>query len=106
MAAGLVVVVVAAVLRLVLTGGAADRSYSSETHDRFIASCSADGGEPVRSACECLYEGIEDEVPYERFEQVDEELRDDAARGSTVTLPEDLDGIRAGCVSATRPSGS
>lgn len=106
MAAGLVVVVVAAVLRLVLSGGAADRSYSPESHDRFIASCSAEGGEPVRSACECLYEGIEDEVPYERFEQVDEELRSSDADGSPVTLPGDLDAIRVGCVEGSGPSGN
>jgi hypothetical protein len=74
--------------------------YSDEDARKFREACTAEGGDAVRSACQCLYERIVVSVPYERYQEVDRDLAAQraASPGATVTLPPDLDLLRVACV--------
>ena len=78
-------VVLAAVLGvLLLAGGCAviavvagnSSDYSDSTRTTFIDSCNEDAGgsSQARRLCACTYRWFEDNVPYERFREIDENL--------------------------------
>jgi hypothetical protein len=71
-AAVLVLVGIGAVVLLTTSEDAAD--YDDQTRANFIESCTADGGEPVEPACVCWYDNIVEEIPYDRFEEVSDQL--------------------------------
>ena len=63
-----------------------------------VASCIADGGEPVRHVCECFYDGIVETVPYDRYQQVNELLlASPPASGEPISLPDDFEAILTDC---------
>lgn len=99
----LVVVAVAVVLAgliaaFVIVMGRSDPTYDDATRSRFMDACTADGGDPVRGTCECIYDGIVASIPYDRFEDVDKLLREQAASNEKLVLPDDIDAIRRNCV--------
>jgi hypothetical protein len=89
-------VVVGAVLLTADGGG----GYDDEVEETFLAACTAQGGDDVAPVCECLYAGIVDSIPYDRFEEVNDsfeaELADDPE--AELRLPSDIDEIRVDCV--------
>jgi hypothetical protein len=69
------VVVLAVVVGVVIASQGGDAAgYDEETRSNFIADCTADGGDPVRPACECWYSAIVQNIPYDRFEEVSTKL--------------------------------
>jgi hypothetical protein len=93
-----VVVVIAAAVR-----PRAQDDYDDATRERFVAACTADGGEPVRSTCVCLYDEIVEHVPFDRFELLDDELATEVQDGADapLTLPGDVQALLDECVAAT-----
>ncbi|MDZ7732338.1 MAG: hypothetical protein U5R31_03815 [Acidimicrobiia bacterium] len=57
-------------------------------------------GEDAEAVCACLYEGIVEEIPFDRYEAVNEALvaEREADPEGDVELPDDFDAIRADCV--------
>jgi hypothetical protein len=101
----------AAVLLVVVVGviaGAASSSseatYDDAVRDRFLSACTEDGGDPVRSTCECIYAKVEAEIPFDRFEEIDAQLAEQAGArepGAPLELPSDIEAIRVACVTST-----
>jgi hypothetical protein len=97
---GLLVVVAAIAAGAVLLTADDGGGYGDDVEDTFLAACTAQGGDDVAPVCECLYAGIVDTIPYDRFEEVDDsfeaELADDP--DAELRLPSDIDEIRVDCV--------
>lgn len=94
------VVLAAAIGVVVASSGGDEGGYSSATEENFLAACTADGGEPVEPVCACMYDEIVENVPYDRFEAVNDALvaAREADPDAPVRLPRDFDEIRADCV--------
>lgn len=111
-AVGLVVLVIVIVIAIALRPRPQD-SYDDAVRDRFMSACTAQGGEPVSETCACFYDRIEQDVPFDRFETLDETLGQTlatqplatqtqaSAAGSAVNLPEDLNLMLTECVAET-----
>lgn len=67
---------------------AADR-YSADLRDDFVEACAAGAG---ADTCRCLYDRLEETVPFERFEQIDRRIRDDPS-----AIPDDVVELAAAC---------
>lgn len=108
--AGGLTVVVAVVLVVVLLAGddedeAAAPTYTDSTEEAFLVACTADGGDPVRPVCQCLYDGLVETIPYERYDEVNDLLlAAPPAPGDPLALPDDFEEILAGC-RLTNPEG-
>ena len=76
-------------------GGGGDGYGPGERAD-FVEACAAGAGVD-EDACGCFYDRLADEVPHERFVEVDEQIRDDPA-----AVPEDVADMAVAC-SATQP---
>jgi hypothetical protein len=97
MIAGAVVVVLA----VVLLTRPADPTYDDASRARFVDACIADGGEPTRSTCECVYDEIAATVPYDRFEAVSDELAlqdSQKAPEEPLELPDDIQAMLDTCL--------
>lgn len=104
-AIGVLIVAVAAGILIARSGTQDD--YDEAVQRRFLDACTGQGGEPVRDTCECFYDRIEQTVPFDRFEDLDESLAAEAsgtASGQPLNLPPDIDALLQECVTAT--SGS
>ena len=50
-------------------------SYDADTRASFLEACTEDDADPaLRGVCECTYETMVDEVPFERFVEIEAEL--------------------------------
>jgi hypothetical protein len=97
-----VLVVVVVAVAVVLANRSSSSGYDDATRQRFLDGCTADGGEPVRSACECLYDQIVATIPFERFSVVSGELTATTVEpGAPLELPEDFQALVAGCRTAS-----
>lgn len=84
-------------LVLLATPGHEDRAdYDAETEANFIEGCTADGRSNVVDVCECAYEAIEREIPFDRFQRVDERLTEDP----DAVLPDDFLNLYTDCAIA------
>jgi hypothetical protein len=75
-------------------GGGNEDGYGPEGRADFVEACSAGAS---ADACGCLYDRLADEVPFERFEQVDRQIRDDPT-----AIPDDVADLAIEC-SAAQP---
>jgi hypothetical protein len=94
------VVGVIAVLGLAGVVGAAgcggddeERGFSDDTRASFMEPCIAGLGEDGRDTCECSYDLIVADVPYEDFEDTDRALQ----RDPDAALPDEIADIVAAC---------
>jgi hypothetical protein len=71
-----------------------DDGYGPAGRDAFVEACSAGAS---AEACGCFYDRLADEVPYERFERVDQQIRDDPE-----AIPDDIAALAVAC-SAQQP---
>ena len=89
-----------AVSLLVATAGACSSGGPSEYGDNvqreFVASCVEQGGEDLRNVCECTYDKISEQIPFERFEEIDQQIADQEA-----DLPDDVIELITDCVIET-----
>jgi hypothetical protein len=97
---GLLRVVVAGSLVTLSSCGADDADppdgYSAEMKAGFVDDCTASG--TAEATCACLYDTLEAEVAFERFEEVDRQLR----AGAT-DVPADIEAMAVAC--AAEPDG-
>ena len=71
-----------------------DDGYGPEGRADFVEACSAGAS---ADACGCFYDRLADEVPFARFEQVDQQIRDDPT-----AIPDDVADLAIDC-SAAQP---
>jgi hypothetical protein len=76
---------------LVSCSGGSSEGYGSDGRDDFVDDCATDG--ISTRTCGCFYDRLAAEVPYERFERLDEELRAD----QSADAPTDLAAFAAAC---------
>jgi hypothetical protein len=102
-AAVIVLVVIVAIAR-----PRAQSDYDDAVRDRFIGACTEQGGDGVRDTCSCFYEQIQQNVPFDRFELLDESLATQLqlqeqtdTQGEALALPEDISGMLDRCVEET-----
>ncbi len=92
-----VAAVAASALALVLAacgGGSSSDGYGPDEREDFVEACAPGASE---EACGCFYDRLADEVPHERFEQIDDQIRDDPR-----AIPDDIAALAIEC-SATQP---
>lgn len=98
--AGVGAVVVVAVIVVVVVLAGRPSGYSDATRQQFLTACTADGGESVRDACTCVYDRMAASVPYDRFADVDQQLRSQfpsTPQGQPLSLPSDVQAIVDAC---------
>ncbi|HMG45011.1 MAG TPA: hypothetical protein VK611_27000 [Acidimicrobiales bacterium] len=76
-------------------GGDGVDGYSADLRARFVVDCVAQG--TPQDQCECLYDGLEEEIPFERYEELDESIRSGSG-----DIPTDIADLAATC--ATTPA--
>lgn len=90
---GVALVVAAVVAFLVLGGGDDGGGYPDDAKDEYLSQCeSASGGQT--DYCECTLDKIEQEIPYDEFEEIDADI---AGGGS---VPDELQAIITECLSS------
>src|SRR5262245_56543620 len=94
--------IVAILLLLAGCGGGGDGGdgYSDDIRAAFLEPCVAGLGEGEVSVCECAYDRISEEIPFDEFEEVDRALQDDP----DAELPDQMADIVAAC--AADPTGT
>jgi hypothetical protein len=102
-AALVVLVVVVAIVR-----PRPQSSYDDAVRDRFLDACTAQGGDGVVDTCTCFYEQLERDVPFDRFELLDESLATQLqlheqtdAVDRDLDLPDDIAQMLERCVAET-----
>ena len=84
-------------LAVVLAGCGDDKpdDYDAEVEDNFVRDCvEQNSGENAEAVCQCAYDKFREEIPFDRFSEVDEELQDDPE----TTLPDDFVNLYTDCV--------
>jgi hypothetical protein len=78
--------------------------YDDAVRDRFLSACTDQGGDLVRDECVCFYEQLEQNVPFDRFEMLDESLATQLqlheqtnSVGQDLKLPDDIAAMLARC---------
>jgi hypothetical protein len=87
------------VLLLACGGGddaGGDDSYSAALRSQFVVDCVAQG--TPQDQCGCLYDKLEDDVPFARFEKLDEAIRSGARE-----VPDDVADLAAACAGDPAP---
>ena len=82
-------------------GDAVPSGYTDEVEAAYVSSCSASGGE---AACECSWDAIVEQIPFEEFEAIEAQIVDDPTLATDPTrfaeeFPQ-LQEIMEGCVGA------
>jgi hypothetical protein len=84
---------------LVLIGCSdAESEYTDKVQRELISSCTAAG--ESEDVCACVYEHLEDDVPFEELRRIDEERRDDPTY-----LPAELRELAVDCATETLGDG-
>jgi hypothetical protein len=86
-------------LALAACGGGDGRGgegYGPAERSDFVEACSAGAGAGA-DACGCFYDRLADEVPHDRFEELDRQIRDDPQ-----AIPDDIADMAVAC-SAVQP---
>jgi hypothetical protein len=78
------------VVALACGGGDDDAGYSPELRKQFVTDCT-DGG-TSKAICGCYYDRLEAEVPFDRFQELDQALRD-----ATSEVPEEIQDMVVDC---------
>jgi hypothetical protein len=69
--------------------------YDDRVEREFLAACAAATPAEV---CGCLYDRIADEIPFERFEEIDRDLTDPSK------VPDDVTALAIGCATEVNPT--
>lgn len=73
-------------------GKNAPSDYNDETEQTFIETCTDQAGE--QDVCQCAYDSFKREIPFDRFQRVDERLNENPESN----LPDDFIDIYTNCV--------
>lgn len=89
-----VAIIVALGLGLVVAACSNDEptEYNADSEKNFVESCTDQTGE--EDVCQCAYDGFVRDIPFERFQRIDQRLRDDPESN----LPDDFIDIYTDCV--------
>ena len=74
-------------------GDGEDQTYSEDTRTSFLEPCIAGLGEEGRAVCECSYDLIVADIPFDEFQEVDRDLQGDP----DAELPDEIADIVAAC---------
>jgi len=74
--------------------------YDEAVRQRFLAACTARGGDAVIPPCICLYDQLVANVPFDRFELLDEtlEIQTQSTPEAPLQLPDDIEVMLDECV--------
>jgi hypothetical protein len=76
-------------------GRPAPQDYTDQTRAELMAACQAEHDPPlVGDICACVYRSLQVEVAYERFQEIDRELRLEPH----APLPDDVVDLLAECI--------
>lgn len=106
--AGIAAALIVVVVVVALVARPSDPTYDDASRDRFLESCTRDGGDPARPTCECLYGRIVASVPYDRFELVNEDLArqlETLPEDEPLELPDDFQVMLDECIAETSATG-
>ncbi len=92
------IVVVGAALLVFGGCGNADSDYTDEVQQNLIGSCTAAG--ESEDVCTCVYERLEEEVPFEELRRIDDQRRDDPTY-----LPAELRELAVDCATESLGDG-
>lgn len=83
-------------LALVISGCGKDEpsDYNAEVEKNFIETCTDQGGDDLQNVCQCAYDSFEREIPFDRFQRVDERLADNP----DAQLPDEFLDLYTDCV--------
>lgn len=81
---------------LVISGCGKDEptDYNAEVERNFIQTCTDQGGDDLQDVCQCAYDSFEQNIPFDRFQRVDQRLSDDP----NAELPDDFLDLYTDCV--------
>jgi len=74
-------------------------SYNDDVKDDFMSQCVAGAGDEARDVCQCTYDALVDNMPFEEFKEYDEKLRDDPS----TPLPAEVTDAMTACVTVPTP---
>jgi len=74
-------------------GGGVDGGYSAQERTQFVDDCATSG--VAESTCRCFYDTMAERLPYHRFRALDE-----AMKGGSKRIPDDVAGMAARCAGA------
>ncbi|MCB9373022.1 MAG: hypothetical protein H6518_09600 [Microthrixaceae bacterium] len=86
--------VVAAALVLSGCGDDAPSDYNADVEESFLQTCTDQGGDDLQDVCQCAYDSFEEQIPFDRFQRVDERLSEDP----DAELPDDFLDLYTDCV--------
>jgi hypothetical protein len=79
--------------------------YDQAIEDDFMATCTADaetlGFTRADEFCQCAYDGIREDIPFDRFLEIDAALQADSA-----AVPDEVDRIRTSCYLRIEAAGT
>ena len=91
-------IVIAMVLLGACAGSGDPDEYGDVTRDNFVEACEAVGAEELADAvsavCQCSYQRIVVEIPFEDFTNLDDDLRSDI----NAEFPPEVSDLIAGCI--------
>ena len=67
--------------------------YNAEVEQTFVSTCT-DRGDDLADVCQCAYDSFEREIPFDRFQRIDERLADNP----DASLPDDFLDLYTDCV--------
>lgn len=68
--------------------------YNAEVERTFINTCTDQSGNDLRSVCQCAYNSFKRDIPFDRFQRVDQRLADNPESA----LPDDFLNLYTDCV--------
>jgi hypothetical protein len=92
-------VVIGSIAFAIVLAGCGDNAptdYNAEVEKNFIETCTDQGGDDLQDVCQCAYDSFREEIPFDRFQRVDERLADDP----DAELPDDFLNLYTDCVIA------
>ena len=81
-------------------GSSGPTDYDAQVEREFVESCVEEGGEDLRDVCECTYGKISEQIPFERFDDIDRQIADQEEG-----LPDDVIELITDCVIETSTAG-
>ena len=72
--------------------------YNAEVEANFIETCTDQGGDNLRDVCQCAYNSFEQNIPFDRFQRVDDRL----SENPNADLPDDFLALYTDCVVRTQ----
>lgn len=75
-------------------GKSTPTDYNADVERTFVDTCTEQSGNNLRTVCQCAYNSFKRDIPFDRFQRVDQRLADNPQS----TLPDEFLDIYTDCV--------